>query len=75
VIHGYKTIFPIPLGMAASWNPELVRELSGLQQQSIFAGIKWTFAPMIDITWIPMGRIAEGCGKIHTWLLQWPQPW
>ena len=65
VIHGYKTIFPIPLGMAASWNPELVRgafRIAATEASS--QGIKWTFAPMIDITWDPRwGRIAEGCGE------------
>jgi beta-glucosidase len=65
VIHGYRTIFPIPLGMAASWNPEIVREayrISAIEASS--QGIRWTFAPMIDITWDPRwGRIAEGCGE------------
>jgi beta-glucosidase len=65
VIHGYQTIFPIPLGMAASWNPEIVKKafrISAIECSS--QGIKWTFAPMIDITWDPRwGRIAEGCGE------------
>lgn len=65
VIHGYQTIFPIPLGMAASWNPEIVRKafrIAAIECSS--QGIKWTFAPMIDITWDPRwGRIAEGCGE------------
>lgn len=65
VIHGYRTIFPIPLAMASSWNPELVREayrISSIEAAS--QGIRWTFAPMIDITWDPRwGRIAEGCGE------------
>jgi len=65
VIHGYRTVFPIPLGMAASWNPEAVRKafrISAVEASS--DGIKWTFAPMIDITWDPRwGRIAEGCGE------------
>jgi beta-glucosidase len=65
VIHGYQTIFPIPLGMAASWNPEIVKKayrISSIECSS--QGIKWTFAPMIDITWDPRwGRIAEGCGE------------
>ena len=54
VIHGYRTIFPIPLGMAASWNPEIVKKafrISAIEASS--QGIKWTFAPMIDITWDP----------------------
>ncbi|MFZ2286461.1 MAG: beta-glucosidase BglX [Bacteroidales bacterium] len=65
VIHGFRTIFPIPLGMAASWNPEAVKQafrISALEASS--QGIRWTFAPMIDITWDPRwGRIAEGCGE------------
>jgi beta-glucosidase len=65
VIHGYKTIFPIPLGMAASWNPELVKGAFRIAAtEAASQGIKWTFAPMIDITWDPRwGRIAEGCGE------------
>ena len=65
VIHGYRTIFPIPLGMAASWDVEAIRKafrISAIECSS--QGIKWTFAPMIDITWDPRwGRIAEGCGE------------
>ncbi len=65
VIHGFRTVFPIPLGMAASWNPEIVKEafrISAVEASS--QGIRWTFAPMIDITWDPRwGRIAEGCGE------------
>lgn len=65
VIHGYQTIFPIPLGMAATWNPEIVKKafrISAVECSS--QGIRWTFAPMIDITWDPRwGRIAESCGE------------
>ncbi|MCB9028846.1 MAG: hypothetical protein H6545_07030 [Bacteroidales bacterium] len=65
VIHGYRTVFPIPLGMAASWNPEAVRQafrISAIEASS--HGIRWSFSPMIDITWDPRwGRIAEGCGE------------
>jgi len=65
VIHGYRTIFPIPLGMAATWNPEIIKQafrISSIEASS--QGIRWTFAPMIDITWDPRwGRIAEGCGE------------
>lgn len=65
VIHGYRTIFPIPLGMAASWNPEAVSQAFRISAIEASAhGIRWTFAPMIDITWDPRwGRIAEGCGE------------
>lgn len=65
VIHGYRTIFPIPLGMAASWNPVIVEEAFRISSEEASSqGIKWTFAPMLDITWDPRwGRIAEGCGE------------
>ena len=65
VIHGYRTIYPIPLGMAASWNPEAIRQAYRISAIEASAhGIRWTFAPMIDITWDPRwGRIAEGCGE------------
>lgn len=65
VIHGFKTVMPIPLGQAATWNPELVREgarISALEAAT--AGVNWTFAPMIDVArdarW---GRIAESMGE------------
>jgi len=65
VIHGFKTIFPIPLGQAASWNTELVRQgarIAALEAATV--GINWTFAPMIDITRDPRwGRIAESLGE------------
>jgi len=65
VIHGYRTVFPIPLGMAASWDPEAVRQAFRISAIEASAhGVRWTFAPMIDITWDPRwGRIAEGCGE------------
>lgn len=65
VIHGYKTIFPIPLGQAATFHPELVQ--AGARVAAVEAssdGIRWTFAPMIDVSrdarW---GRMAESCGE------------
>ena len=65
VIHGFKTIFPIPLGQAASFNPSVVEEgarVAAIESSSV--GIRWTFAPMIDIARDPRwGRIAEGCGE------------
>ena len=65
VIHGYRTILPIPLGQAASWNPALIE--SGAAISAVEAardGINWTFAPMIDITRDPRwGRIAESLGE------------
>ena len=65
VIHGYKAIFPNPLGQAATFNPEVVKE--GARVAAIEAsadGIRWTFAPMIDVARDPRwGRIAESCGE------------
>ena len=65
VIHGFKTILPIPLGQAASWNPELVEagaRMAALEAKSV--GVNWTFAPMVDITRDPRwGRIAESLGE------------
>ncbi|MEL7449696.1 MAG: beta-glucosidase BglX [Pseudomonadota bacterium] len=65
VIHGFKTIMPIPLGQAASWNPEIARagaRVAALEASR--AGINWTFAPMIDVTRDPRwGRIAESPGE------------
>lgn len=65
VIHGFKTIFPIPLGQASSWSEELVSSaarISALEASS--CGINWTFAPMMDIGRDPRwGRIAETLGE------------
>ena len=65
VIHGFKTVLPIPLGQAATWNPELVGKgarMAALEAAS--TGVNWTFAPMIDISRDPRwGRIAESFGE------------
>jgi beta-glucosidase len=65
VIHGYKTIFPIPLGQAATWNPELAGQAAReAAREASTEGIRWTFAPMIDIARDPRwGRIAESAGE------------
>ena len=65
VIHGFKTIFPISLGQAASFNPQIVEDGARVAaKEASSVGIRWTFAPMIDISrdarW---GRIAESCGE------------
>ena len=65
VIHGFKTVMPIPLGQAASWNPDIVRDGAAIAaREAATTGINWTFAPMIDIArdarW---GRIAESLGE------------
>jgi len=65
VIHGFKTIFPIPLGQAASWDPDIVERGAAIAAlEAASSGINWTFAPMIDITRDPRwGRIAESLGE------------
>ncbi|MBN2000039.1 beta-glucosidase BglX [candidate division KSB1 bacterium] len=65
VIHGYRTVFPIPLGQAASWNPAIIEKAAAVAAKEASAdGIHWTFAPMIDIARDPRwGRIAETCGE------------
>lgn len=65
VIHGFRTIFPIPLGQAATWNPEIVELGAAVAAREARSyGVNWTFAPMVDIArdarW---GRIAESCGE------------
>lgn len=65
VIHGYATVFPIPLGQAASWDPALTEQAARIAAiEATAEGIRWTFAPMIDISRDPRwGRIAEGLGE------------
>ncbi len=65
VIHGYRTIFPIPLAEASSWDPALAeRSAAVAAQEANNAGLRWTFAPMVDIARDPRwGRITEGAGE------------
>tara|TARA_Y100001980_G_C14556906_1_gene353199 strand:- start:76573 stop:78903 length:2331 start_codon:yes stop_codon:yes gene_type:complete len=65
VIHGYKTVFPIPLGLSATWDMELVEQSARIAAQEASAdGIAWTFSPMVDVSRDPRwGRIAEGAGE------------
>lgn len=65
VIHGFKTIFPINLGIASSWDLEAVEEVARISAEEASAsGVHWTFAPMIDIARDPRwGRISEGSGE------------
>lgn len=65
VIHGYQTIFPIPLAEACSWNLPLIEQAARVAAiEARAAGTHWTFAPMVDVTRDPRwGRIAEGAGE------------
>lgn len=65
VIHGFKTIFPIPLGQAATWNPAVVEQGAAIAaDEASSVGVRWTFSPMLDVSrdarW---GRIAESFGE------------
>lgn len=65
VIHGFRTVFPIPLASAASWDLARIEEAERIAaRESAAAGLHWTFAPMVDIARDPRwGRIAEGAGE------------
>ena len=65
VIHGFRTIFPIPLAESCTWNPALLERAARVAAEEASAsGIDWTFAPMVDIARDPRwGRIAEGAGE------------
>jgi beta-glucosidase len=67
VIHGFKTIMPIPLGQAASWNVKLVEQAARVAAtEAASQGVRWSFAPMIDVNRDPRwGRIAESFGEDH----------
>ena len=65
VVHGYRTIYPVPLAMAASWDPSLAESAQHMAaREASSVGIRWTFAPMVDVArdarW---GRIMEGAGE------------
>jgi beta-glucosidase len=65
VIHGHRTIFPVPLGQAASWDMELIEESERVAaREAASEGLHWTFAPMVDISRDPRwGRVVEGAGE------------
>ena len=65
VIHGYRTTFPLNLGLAATWDPDMVQKTARIAaQEASAAGVRWTFSPMVDIArdarW---GRMSEGAGE------------
>lgn len=65
VIHGYRTVFPVPLAGAGSFDPELIERAERVAaKESTASGVKWVFAPMVDIARDPRwGRIVEGAGE------------
>lgn len=65
IIHGYRTIYPVPLGLAAGWDPDLVAQVTRMAaEEATSAGIRWFYSPMVDISrdarW---GRTVEGAGE------------
>ncbi|HPS61628.1 MAG TPA: beta-glucosidase BglX [Bacteroidales bacterium] len=69
VIHGYRTIYPIPLAQACTWDLPLIEQIErAAASEASAAGLNWTFAPMVDLARDPRwGRVAEGSGE-DTWL-------
>lgn len=65
VVHGYRTIYPVPIGIASSWEPDLWEEVARASAVEASAGgLHWTFAPMVDVSQDPRwGRIVEGAGE------------
>lgn len=65
VVHGYRTLFPVPLALASSWDPELMERTARVAAvEATAAGLNWTFSPMIDIARDPRwGRVVEGPGE------------
>lgn len=65
VIHGHKTIFPMPLGLSCTWNPDAIERSAHIAAAEGSAdGLHWTFSPMVDIARDPRwGRVAEGAGE------------
>lgn len=64
-VHGFSTYFPLPLGQASSWNPQLIEQAAyWTGREARAAGVNWTFAPMVDISRDPRwGRVLEGAGE------------
>lgn len=77
VIHGYKTVFPIPLAQASAWNPDIARRTSeAASRESMADGVAWVFAPMIDISRDPRwGRIAESIGEDPLLTSEYARAW
>lgn len=65
ILHGYRTVYPIPLGLAATFDPDLVAKVSRISaQEAVTAGVRWFYSPMVDISRDPRwGRTQEGAGE------------
>ncbi|MFX5153830.1 glycoside hydrolase family 3 N-terminal domain-containing protein, partial [Acinetobacter baumannii] len=69
IVHGYRTVFPLPLALAASFDAGLVRRAAAAQaRESVGVGLNWTFSPMADVARdLRWGRVVEGLGE-DPWL-------
>lgn len=65
ILHGYRTVYPIPLGLAATWDPKMVAAVSHMSaSEAVTAGVRWFYSPMVDISRDPRwGRTQEGAGE------------
>lgn len=65
ILHGYRTVYPIPLGLAATWDPRMVSAVSHISAaEAVTAGVRWFYSPMVDISRDPRwGRTQEGAGE------------
>ena len=65
ILHGYRTVYPIPLGLAATWDPKMVAAVSHISAaEAVTAGVRWFYSPMVDISRDPRwGRTQEGAGE------------
>lgn len=72
VVHGYKTISPVPLAESCSWDMDLIEKSARVAaEEATASGIQWTFAPMVDIARDPRwGRVMEGSGEDPIWVRQ-----
>lgn len=72
VIHGYETIFPIPLGLSCTWDMKAIEESARIAAIEASAdGISWTFSPMVDVSRDPVGDVfRKGVGKTRSWVLR-----
>ena len=77
VIHGYETTFPIPLGLSASWDMDLIQRSAQIAAQEASAdGINWTFSPMVDVSREPRwGEFLKDREKTRTLEVRLQKPW
>ncbi|XHR92736.1 glycoside hydrolase family 3 N-terminal domain-containing protein [Mucilaginibacter sp. UC70_90] len=77
MIHGHRTIFPIPLGMSATWDMGLIKQSAQIAaKEATGEGLNWVFSPMVDIARDPRwGRILKARAKIPGMVRRWQKLW